>query len=94
MLSEEEHAFCEKHGLFPYLPVVEELIKANFPDALGVQTELMKDPEAEGEWLVIDVRVKGEIEEILDRYDRYTRDWVTKVPWPAREKVALNYIIL
>jgi hypothetical protein len=92
-LSDEEFAFCEKQGLFTYLPVAEALIRAHFPGALEVRTELMKDPEAEGEWLVIGVKVDGEIEAVLDSYDRLTQEWVEKVPWPDREKIVIDYTI-
>jgi hypothetical protein len=92
-LSDEEEAFCEKQGLVTFLPVAETLIRTHFPGALEVRTELMKDPEAEGEWLVIGVKVDGEIEAVLDSYDRLTREWVEKVRWPDREKIVIDYTI-
>lgn len=93
-LSEEEHAFCEMHGLFAYVPIAEELIKRHFPDVVSVFTELMKDPEAEGEWLVISAKVDGEIEAVLDAYDHLTRDWIAAVPWPKRERIVIDYSIM
>lgn len=93
-LPDEEYEFCEQHGLFHYLPVAEKLLKIHFPNALLIQPELMKDPDGEAERLVIGAKVNGEIDAVLDAYDRLTRDWVAAVPWPDREKILIDYSIM
>ena len=94
LLSYAETLFCQANKLIPFLPVVEELIEVCFQKPLEVATELMKDPEAEGEWLLINVKVDADIDAVLDMYDEFTREWVERVPWPQREKIVVDYSII
>ena len=93
-LSREEKEFCNRNGIRQYIPVASELIKRHFSNIQRIDSEILHDPDTEEQWLVINVQVKGEIEDILNMYDKYTGEWVSSVPWPEREKICLSYIII
>ena len=44
--------------------------------------EIEEDPETGEEWLSINVTVAGIIEEVLASYEQYTRQLISRVPWP------------
>ena len=93
-LSEELFSFCLSHNMLSSLQVSVALIKACFPAVREVRLQPEREPDSGEEWLVIDFGIVGEIEEILDRYDKYTDLWVKSVPWPEREKIRLSYNIV
>ena len=93
-LSGELAQFCSTHHLLIALQESVQLIKACFPSIRNLELGLEQDPETAEEWLVIEIEVAGEIEEILERYDRYTEAWVKLASWPERDKVRLSYNII
>jgi hypothetical protein len=93
-LSGDEKEFCQRHGVLQYIPEALKIIKCSFSNINTIYTELLQDPDSNEQWLVINVEVKGEIEDILDMYDKYTGEWVSRVPWPQRGKIRLSYIII
>lgn len=92
-LSEELFSFCFRHNMLGSLQVSVRLIRTCFPSVREVRLQPERDPDTGEEWLVLDFGIVGEIEEILDRYDKYTDLWVKSVPWPEREKIRLSYNI-
>ena len=93
-LSREAEAFCNRQGIRKYVTVASDLLNQRFSNVRGVDSEVLQDPETEDQLLVIHVEVKGEIEAVLDMYDKYTEEWVSRVPWPERGKISLSYIII
>ncbi|MGA2228892.1 MAG: hypothetical protein ABSH41_31025 [Syntrophobacteraceae bacterium] len=91
-LPENLHVFVEKYGLRSLLETALRLLNDCFPAAFSGCLKLEHDPETEEEWLVIEFETGGEIEDILNSYDRYTELWVSSVPWPDRENIRLSYI--
>jgi hypothetical protein len=77
-----------------YLPVAIDLIERHFPSIDKLDLYLEHDPETEEEWLVLDLTLRGEVDEVLDNYDKYTDHWVSSVPWPQRQKIRLSYNII
>jgi len=59
-----------------------------------VELQPEKDRDRGDEWLVLDFEIAGEIDEILERYDKYIDIWVKLAPWPEREKIRLSYNIV
>jgi len=92
-LSRDEKEFCKHHGVLQYISVALGIIKRSFSNIRTIYTELLQDPDTDEQWLVVNVEVKGEIEDILDMYDKYTGEWVSRVPWPERGKISLSYIV-
>jgi len=86
--------FCSRQGILPYLPVAIELIETCFSSIQELQLQLEHDPDTSEEWLVLDITIQGDEEEILDAYGRYVDHWVSAVPWPGRNKIRLSYNIV
>lgn len=84
--------FSEAHGLSPHFTRAIKLLNDCFVGAEIRSLTLQNDPETEEEWLVIEFKTPGKIEDILDNYDRYTDAWISSVPWPEREKIRISYI--
>jgi len=93
-LSREAEAFCNRQGIRTYVTVASDLLNQCFSNIWSVDSEILQDPETEEQLLVIHMEVKGEIEEVLDMYDKYTEGWVSRVPWPERAKISLSYIAI
>lgn len=92
--SEEVKRFCEEHGLMQYLISAIDIVRKCFPTIQELFLEKEEDPESGEEWIVIDITVGGEIEEVLENYNNYITMFVSGIPWPAREKIILSYNIL
>ena len=92
-LSREAEVFCSRQGIRKYVTVASDLINQCFSNIRGVDSEVFQDPDTEDQLLVIHVEVEGEIEAVLDMYDKYTEEWVSRVPWPERSKITLSYIV-
>jgi hypothetical protein len=93
-LSHEAESFCNRQDIRKYVTVASDLINQCFSNIRGVDSEILQDPDAEDQFLVIHLEVKGEIEAVLDMYDKYTEEWVSRVPWPERGKIGLSYIVV
>ncbi len=93
-LSREAEAFCSHQDILKYVNVASDLINQCFSNVRGVDSEILQDPDTEDQMLVIHVEVKGEIDAVLDMYDKYTAEWVLRVPWPERAKISFSYITI
>ncbi len=93
-ISPEILQFCSQNGILQSLPVAIDLIERHFPSNDKLDLYLEHDPETEEEWLVLDLTLRGEVDEVLDNYDKYTDHWVSSVPWPQRHKIRLVYNII
>ena len=81
-------------SLRKYLQTAFDIIYQSFPLVRDVRLLQEQDPEKDEEWILIDITVDGEIEEILDGYDDYIKRWVSSVPSSVRENIGLSYSIL
>jgi hypothetical protein len=93
-LTSRTLSFCSQRDILQYLLDAIRLVKSCFPTLQELQIEPEKDPETDDEWLVLDVTVKGDVNEILDQYDNYTDQWVSSVPWPERNMIRLSYHLI
>ena len=80
-------------GLSQFLHKAFDIIYQSFPLIRKLRLLQEQDPETDEEWLLIDITVDGEIEEILDSYDDYVKKWVSSVPSSVRENIRLSYNI-
>ena len=85
--------FCERQGILEYLRLADELIARHFPDASALDVEMHEDPETGDEAVLLRLLVSGNLDDLLQRSQRYTNDWVAQVPWPQREKISITYDI-
>ena len=44
--------------------------------------------------VAIDIAVRADAADFLERYDKYTDEFVTRIPWPQRDKVRLAYRLI
>ena len=93
-ISQEILQICDIWGIRDYLFLAIDLIKAHFPTFQDINITFDKDQEVDEEWLTLDVTIKGEIDEILDEYDKYSENFIYSVPWPERDKIRLSYDIV
>jgi hypothetical protein len=93
-LSQEAEAFCNRQGIRKYVTVASDLLNQCFSNVRSVESEILQDPDVEDQYLVIHLEVKGEIEAVLDMYDKYAEEWVSRITWPERAKICLSYIAI
>ena len=93
LLTPEVRDFCAQQGILKYVPTAIDLAKQHFSSIQDIYLRLEDDPEAGEEWLMIDVTVHGEVDEVVKSHNDYIADWVSLVPWPERDKVRLSYNI-
>ena len=93
-LDQEARNFCNRHNLLKYIPIVSDIIKRSFFNISSIDTEVLQDPDSDSQWFVINVEVSGDVDTVLDMYDRYAEEWVSRVPWPDRDKISLSYSII
>jgi hypothetical protein len=86
--------FCSRERITSYLPTAVNSAEKNFPTISELKIEVEQDPETEEEWLVLNVAIRGEVDEVLNNYDNYVNYWVSTVPWPERQKIRLLYNII
>lgn len=92
-LFDEVSAFASAHALRAYLADTIPLIRRIFTNVSGLQIQYEHDSETEQEWLSLNVTMSGQIDEILEQYDSYVKQYNRLVPWPARSLMRLSYEI-
>jgi hypothetical protein len=87
--------FCYQQQILQYVPVTIDVIERSFSTTITeVKMVPEKDSETGEEWLELKIRIKGEVKEVLDNYDKYTDLLVSSLPWSARYKMRLSYKIV
>jgi len=87
--------FCYQQQILRHLPTAVDIIGKSFLTTINkIEMELEIDPETGEEWLEFKIKIKGEVEEDLDRYDKYTERLVSTLPCLARYKMRLSYNII
>jgi len=92
-LMPEVSEFCFQKGISEYLETTLKVIKESFPPVRGLHLLKEQDPEAEEQWLLIDITVDGSIDDILEGYDHYVDQWVKSVPESVRKNIRLSYSV-
>jgi hypothetical protein len=86
--------FCADQSLIKYLNLAEDLIKEHFITVQKINFTVECDPEIPDKWVIADVAVAGEIDQVLEWENGFIKDWVTFVPYPEREKIRLSCNII
>jgi hypothetical protein len=86
--------FCSRERITSYLPSAINSIERNFQTISELKIEVDHDPETDEKWLGLNVTIRGEVDEVLNNYDKYINYWVSAVPWPERQKIRLLYNII
>src|SRR5437660_648528 len=91
LLSEEIVNFCHQYGILKHLQVAISLVNDFFFPVQDLAINKIQDEDTEDEWLVLNVRLKGDTSEVLKSYHAYTDDLIRIVPWPERSRLRLSY---
>jgi len=90
-LPDDVLRFCEQEGILEYLRLADELIARHLPDAAALNFEMQMDPETGDEVVLLRLQLSERTDDLLQRSQRYSGDWVDRVPWPQREKISITY---
>lgn len=93
-VSQDILRFCSQEAILQYLFIAVDLIERCFSSVQKLELQREQDPDTEEEWLVFEVIIQGEVDDVLGDYDKYTDAWVSLVPWPERSKIRLSYHII
>jgi hypothetical protein len=89
-ITREALLFCAHESIIKLLGLSERLIKRHFPTLNIINFTVEHDPELGESWISADVEVPGEIEQVIKWEDAFVRDWVSRVPYPERNKIRLS----
>jgi hypothetical protein len=88
-LTDEVHAFCQRHHLLDHLGRAIELARQHFSIVGDPVVKLEQDPE-DGEWyLVLEIRVEGDEDESIQAHKDYNRAWANSTRWPEGPLISL-----
>ena len=93
-LPSEALYFCYRQKILKFVPSAINLLQTTFSNLTQQNIQPGKDPETGEEWLELNVTLQGQVNEVLDQYDKYNDLLVTSVPWPERNKIRLTYNII
>jgi hypothetical protein len=69
------------------LPTALKLIERCFPATQLIRGQMASDPEVGDEWLELQLTLEGEVKDLVDAWNEYTKEWVAAVPFP-------NYLLI
>ena len=88
--TNEAILFCAEHTLIKYLGLAEKLIKENFHAVSKISFSVEYDPEISDQWVIADIEVFGEIDQVIAWEDEFVKEWVATVPSPERNMIRLS----
>jgi len=86
-------AFCSSEQLLPYLLRAIQLAEECFSPISDLELELDADHESGEQRAIINVAVAMPVDQVLARYSKFTRQWVSDVPPEVRHRIGLSYDI-
>jgi hypothetical protein len=89
--SPEAKAFIDAHNLKSEIRHTVALIHDHFPPGIVVSLQVETDPEAEGTWLVIDVKTWGGADTAVRAYNGFVKEWVVAIPPSVRDTVRVTF---
>lgn len=81
--------YIRSQKLQPWIDEACRLIPARFELASNIAVEKHSDPELADEWVTLRIAARGEMEQILDAYDAFTREIVGILPPEVGRKLRL-----
>lgn len=92
--TSEAILFCAERSLIKYLGLVEMLIREHFTTVRKISFSVEYDPETSDQWVIADIEVYGEIDQVIAWEDEFVKEWVATVPYPERNKIRLSCNII
>jgi hypothetical protein len=94
LLSSAVIRFCEQFELAEYFELVLGLLNSYFPTASDISVLVIEDPEIVDEkWIQIRFSVNDD-GSFTDTYNKYSRELVSRIPWPERKMLRISYNIV
>lgn len=90
-LSPQVGAFCRQHRVTSHLKAAVALVRESFPFLQDLNMRLESDPEEAGEWIVIEVAAKEDIDTFLAAYNECVDRWARQLPTKALSVIRLSY---
>ena len=92
--TNEAILFCAEHTLIKYLGLAEKLIKEHFTTVRKISFSVEYDPEISDQWVIADIEVYGEIDQVIAWEDEFVKEWVVTVSYPERNMIRLSCDII
>ena len=89
--AETVEEFCAREGLSEYVRMAVDLVPRYFRTAGPVRCEVDYSHETDESWVTLCFEVRGDVEQTLDWYDRYTEALLEVVPWPQSDRLRLFF---
>lgn len=87
-------AFCESKGIVAEAAFAVELAKRCFPKAVKISLAMDFDPDEDEEYVALDVRPPRTVDEVVEWYHTFSREWTRSVPWPSPAISSLRFSAL
>lgn len=72
--------FIDRHGLAPLIETATQIAEQCFPLEAPILIRKVEDPESDDEWVEMRLRAHGDLQDVGEAHDRYTRRWLESVP--------------
>lgn len=89
-LSPDALEFCQRYAIGTLAKAAASLASECF-NSNDVNLRMESDPESEEQWLIVHVAVRGEVEDIVNRYENYQERWNKMASWQERYHIRLVY---
>jgi hypothetical protein len=86
--------FIATHELAKHLETARRLVLSELEPTSDVAVALEQDPETAEQWVELTFQVDGEPADVLERYNAYTRRWVTSAPPRAVDRIRITYEVV
>jgi hypothetical protein len=93
-VSEEAKLFIETHGLADPIDKTLRLAKQAFPVNAKPSIHLHRDPETEGEWIVIDVEPRSTPDVAIHSYNQFVQAWISQSSPIQRDLIRLTFSLI
>jgi hypothetical protein len=90
-LTQPLRQFCVNHNIATQLADAITSVEASFPSRIGLDIRVDGDPEETGEWLVIEVISRDDVDTFLNSYNRCIAAWTDELPSAALMRIRLSY---
>jgi hypothetical protein len=86
--------FSNKNGLKDHLEIAVSTVKKCFSKFQSLEIVYENDPETNEDWLCLETTIEGDIEQVLEEYQNYTKEVNSLIPWPAIGLIRFSYNIV
>jgi hypothetical protein len=92
-ITTEARGFCARHQLSAALQTALEIATATFDNRSAPTVVLEQDPETAEEFLVVELRTRGDVANNVAAHMKYASDWAAAASSPVVNLIRLVYEI-